>query len=129
MKEYILMMMVLLTLFTVSCEGKPPGISGDRDAHGCLTTAGFRWCEDTQMCQRFWEDPCSFTKEQAVEIAEASACTIEGTLTDKVNYNEYTKTWWIDMEADAPGCAPACVVSEKTGAAQINWRCTGVIPE
>lgn len=128
MKEYILMLMVMLTLFAVSCE-QQPAIGGERDEHGCLAPAGYRWCEAAQKCQRFWEDPCSFTKNQAVAIAEESACIIEGKLTETIYYNDYTRTWWIDMSADAPGCAPACVISEKTGAAQINWRCTGVIPE
>jgi len=43
-------------------------------------------------------------------------------------YNEGTRTWWFDAEiADTPeGCNPACVVSEETLTAEINWRCTGL---
>ncbi|KKU82706.1 MAG: hypothetical protein UY09_C0007G0014 [Parcubacteria group bacterium GW2011_GWA2_47_8] len=28
---------------------------------------------------------------------------------------------------DADGCNPACVVSEATRAAEVNWRCTGLV--
>lgn len=47
-------------------------------------------------------------------------------------YNENTKTWWFDanLNATKPGCNPACVVSETTKTAEINWRCTGlIVPE
>ncbi|MCK9351908.1 MAG: hypothetical protein WCT49_06810 [Candidatus Paceibacterota bacterium] len=45
-------------------------------------------------------------------------------------YNEVTKTWWFDanLNSTKPGCNPACVVSEQTKKAEINWRCTGAIP-
>eukprot|EP00193_Tetraselmis_chui_P008693 CAMPEP_0177760080 /NCGR_PEP_ID=MMETSP0491_2-20121128/5072_1 /TAXON_ID=63592 /ORGANISM="Tetraselmis chuii, Strain PLY429" /LENGTH=80 /DNA_ID=CAMNT_0019275947 /DNA_START=96 /DNA_END=335 /DNA_ORIENTATION=- len=28
----------------------------DRDEHGCITSAGFQWCESTQECYRSWEN-------------------------------------------------------------------------
>lgn len=32
------------------------GVPGaDRDAHGCIGSAGYRWCERTQQCERPWE--------------------------------------------------------------------------
>ena len=30
----------------------------DRDAHGCIGSAGYSWCEDNQKCQRSWEEAC-----------------------------------------------------------------------
>lgn len=66
---------------------------------------------------------------EAIEIAQNSECTEEGVLTAQNMYNESTKTWWIDLEIDKPGCAPACVVKEIDKTASINWRCMGVIPE
>ena len=69
------------------------------------------------------------SQEEAVAIAETSTCVDEGELTDVISYNDYTKTWWIDMIVkDKEGCAPACVVSEDSSA-EINWRCTGLLPE
>ncbi|MBN1454739.1 MAG: hypothetical protein JW945_00585 [Methanomicrobia archaeon] len=70
------------------------------------------------------------TYDEARAIAENSTCVQEGTLTDTYVYNEYTRTWWIDLEpfTEKEGCNPACVVSEDTRTAEINWRCTGLLP-
>jgi hypothetical protein len=66
------------------------------------------------------------TLEEARAIAQNSTCVQEGTLTDTCFYNEYTRTWWFDLEpfTEMPGCYPACVVSEDTRTAEINWLCT-----
>ena len=36
----------------------PPLLGGDRDAHGCIPSAGYGWCEVKQKCLRTWEEPC-----------------------------------------------------------------------
>ena len=71
------------------------------------------------------------TLKEALEIAQSSVCVEEGALTGQTIYNENTKTWWIDLHPneEKPGCNPACVVSEATKTAEINWRCTGLITE
>ena len=34
----------------------PPGMPGsDRDAHGCIASAGYSWCARSQQCERPWE--------------------------------------------------------------------------
>jgi len=70
------------------------------------------------------------TYEEALAIAKNSTCVQEGTLIDTHVYNEFTRTWWIDLEPFVPqeGCNPACVVYEDTRTAEINWRCTGALP-
>ncbi len=45
--------------------------------------------------------------------------------TPKGVYNPNSNTWWIDLDADAPGCNPACVVNVATKTTEVNWRCTG----
>ncbi|MBU3956929.1 hypothetical protein KKI19_01425 [Patescibacteria group bacterium] len=65
---------------------------------------------------------------EAKEIALESECVEEGNLTDEYFCNDYTGTWWIDLDIQKPGCAPACVINVSTGEAEINWRCTGLIP-
>jgi len=30
-------------------------IGGDKDAHGCIGSAGFKWCAKTNICERPWE--------------------------------------------------------------------------
>jgi len=32
-----------------------PRIGGDADAHGCIASAGYRWCPATRQCERPWE--------------------------------------------------------------------------
>lgn len=65
---------------------------------------------------------------EAKEIALESECVEEGNLTGDYFCNENTGTWWLDLDIWKPGCAPACVVDVSTGEAEINWRCTGLIP-
>lgn len=36
----------------------PPLLGGDRDAHGCIGSAGYSWCEAKQKCLRPWEEKC-----------------------------------------------------------------------
>lgn len=31
-----------------------PVVGGDRDAHGCIGSAGFSWCQATNQCERPW---------------------------------------------------------------------------
>jgi len=39
-------------------ERKQPMPGSDRDAHGCIGSAGYTWCESAQKCLRMWEEPC-----------------------------------------------------------------------
>ena len=33
-------------------------VGNDKDAHGCIPSAGYTWCEAKQKCLRVWEEPC-----------------------------------------------------------------------
>lgn len=37
---------------------KVPMPGSDRDAHGCIGSAGYSWCESSHKCLRTWEEPC-----------------------------------------------------------------------
>lgn len=39
---------------------KPDGqiVGNDRDAHGCIGSAGYSWCDVKNKCLRVWEEPC-----------------------------------------------------------------------
>jgi len=67
------------------------------------------------------------SEAEAQAIAEQS-CIKGGEALSAGSYNEMTKTWWFDanLNATREGCNPACVVSEETKTAEINWRCTGL---
>ena len=68
------------------------------------------------------------TEAEAKVIAEATCVKGGETLTSGY-YNENSRTWWFDanLNSTKPGCNPACVVSEETKTAEINWRCTGLL--
>lgn len=70
----------------------------------------------------------NFTEADARIIAEKT-CIKGGESLAPWYYNENSKTWWFDanLNATKEGCNPACVVSEETKQAEINWRCTGLI--
>lgn len=52
---------MLLAGFLGGCAGahepaaKAPMPGSDRDAHGCIASAGYAWCAGTQRCERPWE--------------------------------------------------------------------------
>ena len=70
----------------------------------------------------------TLSEADARVIAQAS-CIKGGEALSTGTYNENSKTWWFDanLNTTREGCNPACVVSEETKQAEINWRCTGLI--
>jgi len=68
-------------------------------------------------------------EDEARMIAEEKCLKQGESLTGAGYFNPNSKTWWFDANVqDTPaGCNPACVVSEETGEAEVNWRCTGLI--
>jgi hypothetical protein len=69
----------------------------------------------------------SMTEIEARVIAEKE-CIKGGDALEAGVYNKSSKTWWFNanLNATREGCNPACVVSEETKTAEINWRCTGL---
>ncbi len=64
--------------------------------------------------------------DEARYMADHSECAKAGQIMKPAVYNPNSGTWWIDMQADKPGCNPACVVDLKAKTAVVNWRCTGL---
>jgi len=56
-----------------------PLVGGDRDAHGCIGSAGYRWCEPKQACLRFWETPCFKTPAEAIRSSLADELKLKPT--------------------------------------------------
>ena len=67
------------------------------------------------------------SETEARSLAEG-ACVKGGEALARGYYNENSRTWWFDanLNSTRPGCHPACVVSEDTKAAEVNWRCMGL---
>jgi len=56
MLKYVTAIMLLSTLATpTQADGVVPIVGADRDAHGCIGSAGYLWCEHTNQCERPWE--------------------------------------------------------------------------
>ena len=70
--------------------------------------------------------------DKKLSLSEAKNIALQGQCGDKLKdtyiCNEITGTWWIDLDIEKEGCSPACVINVETKMAEINWRCTGLIP-
>lgn len=70
------------------------------------------------------------TEEQAYTIAQQQCIHDGETVAETGSYNPNSHTWWFDVTLNntPPGCNPACVIYENQ-TSEINWRCTGLLPE
>lgn len=54
---------VIASLFAfillAGCTSNQQMPGSDRDAHGCIGSAGYTWCEAKAKCLRVWEEPCT----------------------------------------------------------------------
>lgn len=66
---------VLLGACTHSVPPKPPVVGGDRDADGCIPSAGYSWCNSTQQCEQPWV----LAKEKGFENSAEAFNTFCGT--------------------------------------------------
>jgi len=139
--------MTRLTLSVTDSE-----VKSDYDMIPAMSASGAKY-ETSDQVYSFWEHQGEFTfrmndniiavckekvgvsatmtESEAKAIAE-KVCLKEGEeLTSKGDYNPNSKTWWFDAKLNNtnPGCNPACVISEETNTAEINWRCTGLLSE
>jgi hypothetical protein len=69
-----------------------PIVGNDRDAHGCIPSAGYSWCELKQKCYRPWEESCTSTPVVATS-------TVMNYLISKEDTNKYCNG--VDMNSDA----------------------------
>jgi hypothetical protein len=80
---------------------------------------------EEEFCQKEGTD-IKLSLSEAKEIAILGECGNK--LKDTYICNEVTGTWWINLDIEREGCNPACVIDVETKIAEINWRCTGLLP-
>jgi hypothetical protein len=87
------------------------GIAGFSCPSGyvCKTPAGI--ADALGSCVPTWGT--IFSLEQVRAIAGNSSCSQTGRIGNKPQYNQFTRTWWIDLDPYSPqgGCNPACVIA------------------
>jgi hypothetical protein len=72
-----------LMLSTFKFTNAQPVVGGDKDAHGCIGSAGYTWCEAKQKCLRSWEEKCEVSVYTFKAIAKTDSnkqypdCSVE----------------------------------------------------
>lgn len=49
-------------------------VGNDRDAHSCIGSAGYTWCQVKNKCLRVWEEKCEATSTSSVSCQTDSNC-------------------------------------------------------
>jgi hypothetical protein len=83
--------------------------------------------------EQYCADPTSGAQlglAEAAQIAYAnSECKAVGQFSNTSNCNPNSGTWWFGLETNQTGCAAACAINVVNRTAEINWMCTGLLPE
>jgi len=86
---------------------------------------------ECKSAEKFCTDSTTKAKlgeKEALALAKTGECA-QGKVVGVPLCNEITGTWWFDLDITKEGCSPACVVDVNTKAVEINWRCTGLLPD
>ncbi len=104
---YLLLILIICVLVLISIyififqpgeksekEDKGSLIGGQRDEHGCLTSAGYTWCEEKQKCLRIFEEFCSDNAKELInDITQETGVVF--------NYNsEINFNWAVENNAE-----------------------------
>lgn len=55
MRKYFLLALALFVFTSTASAATPTLVGGDRDAHGCIGSAGYKWSVPMKQCIRSWE--------------------------------------------------------------------------
>lgn len=58
LRRLLMIFCLVLLLGGCAAPGALRPLGSDRDAHGCIASAGYTWCDAKQKCIRAWEEPC-----------------------------------------------------------------------
>ncbi|MDD2646951.1 MAG: hypothetical protein PHV78_03450 [Patescibacteria group bacterium] len=81
---------ILTRYFAVPKQNDSVVVGGDRDAHGCIGSAGYSWCEVKQKCLRPFEEFCADKMTEMLGGAEETS-NIKFTLRGEENFNWLVK--------------------------------------
>ena len=119
---------IVATSTTGVATGTNQLVGNDRDAHGCIGSAGYTWCELKQKCLRSWEEPCAASATgTAVEVFLPKPDTIVKSPLSVVG--QAPGNWFFEASLpvrliDANGQA----VTSTPAQAQSDWMTTALVP-
>ncbi|MFH0890873.1 MAG: hypothetical protein V1856_02485 [Candidatus Liptonbacteria bacterium] len=61
-------------------------VGNDRDAHGCIGSAGYSWCEIKQRCLRPWEEKCEAENVSSTNKFTNSSSTQNNIINSSTSY-------------------------------------------
>ncbi len=94
----------------------PEIVGGDRDANGCIGSAGYSWCDSKQKCLRPWEEPCDeISPTTIIDETEVIKTEIKQALINKHGQNADKLTVTVSKIIDNYSSGGASVVSEGGG--------------
>lgn len=65
-----------------------PIVGGDRDAYGCIGSAGYTWCAVKNKCLRVWEEKCEVVPivSTSTKLEQPVACTMDAMMCPDGSY-------------------------------------------
>ena len=90
-------------------------VGGDKDAHGCIGSAGYSWCAVKNKCLRIWEEKCEATNSSKIILDannKKTSCENNGgvwyTDNNTCEINSLSETSCIAKGGEFNQCASAC---------------------
>jgi hypothetical protein len=87
-------------------------LGSDRDAHGCIGSAGYTWCEAKNKCIRPWEEECvSEELTQEAKESKIQECRDMGGIwypSNVCEVNQLSESECIAKGGEFNPCASAC---------------------
>ena len=65
-------------------------VGNDRDAHGCIGSAGYTWCQVKNKCLRVWEEKCGASSTTEEKVTFKISGGYDGGICTLVNTNRKT---------------------------------------
>ena len=110
---------------------QPPQLVGnDRDAHGCIPSAGYSWCEVKQKCLRPWEEKCVAATSTTISYLISEADPLKycnGADMDSVGYG---KTITVEKSTTTPETnLTEAQIAKKTAILATSGMCQTVLSQ
>lgn len=130
-----------------------PMVGGDRDAHGCIGSAGYSWDEQKQECVRPWEEKAATS---SVPVSDSTSITVvspnggedwnmadkkeifwQSTLSPKtmvdiflvnIDYKEICQGYW-SIGSDCPQAPADMIKSNIANSGKYNWTVSSINPD